>query len=48
MAKRLFPDSKNYQKFWGGKINEKEQLLFWAQIQISNGFKLQIQKATNI
>jgi hypothetical protein len=38
MAKLTFPNSKNYQIFWGGRINKLEQLSFWEQIQIENGF----------
>jgi hypothetical protein len=38
MAKLSFLISKNYQNFWGGRINKKEQLFFWAQIEIPNGF----------
>jgi hypothetical protein len=33
-----FPNSKNYQTFWGGKKNKMEQLYFGAQLQIPNGF----------
>jgi hypothetical protein len=36
MAKLPFPDSQNYQIFWGGRINKNEQLSIWAQIQIPN------------
>jgi hypothetical protein len=30
-------NSKNFQNFWGGRMNKKEQLSFWAKIQNPNG-----------
>jgi hypothetical protein len=33
MAKLSFPNSTNYQNFWGGRMNQKEQLSVWAKIQ---------------
>jgi hypothetical protein len=32
------PNSKNYQNFWGDRINKKEQLSYSEQLQILNGF----------
>jgi hypothetical protein len=38
MAKLPLLNTKNYQNVWSGKINKKDQLSVWAQIQIPNGF----------
>jgi hypothetical protein len=48
MEKLVFPNSKNYQNVFGGRINQKEQLSFWEQIQISNGFWITNSETTNI
>jgi hypothetical protein len=38
MAKLSFPNYKNYQNVWGGRINQKEQLSYWEKIQNQKEF----------
>jgi hypothetical protein len=38
LTKLPLSNSKIYLTFWGGRINKKEQLFFWAQIQNPNEF----------
>jgi hypothetical protein len=38
IAKPTFPNSKIHHIFQGGSINQNEQLYFWDEMQITNGF----------